>query len=180
MTMRESPSKEAIARIERLVHETESLQDPAARSLTLELVRAVMHFDAMVLGRIVELLSAEGAQGSLERLLNDDLVSSALALHDAHPEEVSARLGRVMDKLRRYFDSRGAQIEVLELDVDRVRVRYIGKHGNPESRRIIEDAISEAAPEISSIVVEGIAVEGIEAEPAGAFVPLSVLTGSHV
>lgn len=178
--MRESPSKEVIARIERLVHEAESLQDAAARSLTLQLVQAVMHFDAMVLSRIVDILSSDGAHSSLERLLNDDLVSSALVLHDAHPEDVPARLARVMDKLRRYFDSRGGQLEALELDSNRVHVRYAGKHGNPESRRMIEDAISEAAPEVSSVVVEGIAVEPIEAKSEGAFVPLSVLTGSHV
>jgi hypothetical protein len=171
--MRESPSKEAIARIERLVHEADSLQDLAARSLAVELVRAVMHFDAMVLGRIVEILSSDGAQGSLERLLSDDLVSSALVLHDAHPEDVPARLERAMDKLRRYFDSRGAGIEVLELESDRVRVRYNGNRGSAESRRIIEDAVCEAAPEISSVVVEG-----IEDDPD--FVPLTVLTGSAV
>jgi len=175
MMMRESPSKEAIARIERLVHEADSLEDLGARSLAVQLVQAVMHFDAMVFSRIIEILASDGAQGSLERLLNDDLVSSALVLHDAHPEDVEARLERVMEKLRRYFDSRGAGIEVLELDSDRVRVRYSGKHGNPESRRIIEDAICEAAPEISSVVVEGI---GTESEPG--FVPLSVLTGSAV
>jgi hypothetical protein len=175
MTMRDSPSKEAIARIETLVRAAESLQDPAARSLTVQLVRAVMEFDAMVLGRIVDIVSADGAEGSLERLLNDDLVSSALVLHDAHPEGVPGRLARAIDKLRVYFDSRGAGIEVLEMDSDRVRIRYSGKRGNEESRRVIEDAICEAAPEISSVIVEG-----IEEEPKAAFVPLSVLTGSAV
>jgi hypothetical protein len=178
--MRESPSKETVARIEILVREAESLQDPAARSLTVQLVRAVMDFDAMVLGRIVDILSSDGAQASLERLLNDDLVSSALVLHDAHPEDVPARLARAMDKLHRFFDSRGAGIEVVELDSDRVRVRYTGKRGTAESRRMIEDAICEAAPEVSSILVEGIATEEIETGAEPGFVPLSALTGSAV
>jgi hypothetical protein len=158
-----------------LVHKAESLPDLAVRSLALELVRAVMEFHGLALGRIVGIVSSEGTAEAMERLLNDDLISSALVLHGVHPGGVAARVERAMDKLARYFDSRGGRIELLDLDSERLHVRYSGKHGSAELREMIEDAICEAAPEITSVFVEG-----IEEKRDTGFVPLTVLTGVSV
>jgi hypothetical protein len=143
------------------------------RSLAVDLVRAVMDFHGIALARIVEVVSRDA--GMLRELLEDDLIASALVLHGVHPDEVPARVNRALDKLSRYFDSRGARVELVEFDSDRIRIRYSGKHGASETRQMIEDAICEAAPEIVSIVVEG-----IEELPESSFVPLSALTMAHV
>jgi hypothetical protein len=173
MSDSEKLSSEVIARIEGLVHEAESLRDPAARSLTVDLVRAVMELHREALRRIVEIVSSNDHPASLHDLIADDLVSSVLALHEVHPDDVSVRVGRAMDKLSRYFDSRGAGIELLDLDSDIVRLRYTGRAPTAAAKQMIEDVINEAAPEITSIVIDG-----IEEKPEAGFVPLSVLTAA--
>lgn len=171
MAEAEKLSQEVIARIEALVRKAESLSDPAARTVTIELVQAVMDLHSAALGRIVEIASL---RGSIDGLLSDDLASSILVLHGLHPEDVLARVARAMDKLSRHFDSRGARVELLNLDPGAIRVRYTGRRRNASIRQTIEDAIAEAAPEIASVVIEG-----LDEEPETGFVPLSVLTAAQ-
>src|SRR5579885_2716236 len=112
-----SGAKESIARIDELVRRVESLPDAFARDAAVHLVQAVMGLHQSALDRIMEIVSA-GAAGPamVDALASDDLVSSVLALHGLHPDDVQTRIHRAIEKLQFYFDSRGAGATLLELD----------------------------------------------------------------
>jgi hypothetical protein len=170
-----SLSKESIARIDELLPRVQALPDAAARTLTAELVQAVMSLHAAALQRMVE-IAATFAPDSLKAMGSDPLVSPVLALHGLHPDDFAARIARAIAKLRQYFDSRGAGIELLEAGPDLVRVHFSGSRpgSGQAARPVIEDAIYEAAPEVGSLIIEG----AEDHEPG--FVPLaSLLAGQR-
>lgn len=164
-------SKDSIARIEELVHQVEALCDPAARSLAVELVQAVMGLHAAALERLVEL-----APQALEAMAKDELVASVLVLHGLHPDDFDTRFGRAVEKLHEFFDSRGSGIEVLETGPELVRVRFTGTRpgAGAAAKPIIESVIYEAVPEIGSLIVDG---ADEEHEPG--FVPLASLLATQ-
>jgi len=174
----ESPSKELLARIDELVHRTEALPDPHARASAIELVQGVMALHASVLARMLEIISAtaSGAQAT-EALLSDDLVSSVLVLHGLHPEDLETRVRRAVDKLRLFFDSRGGRIELLASSSELVRVRVtLARPGSgAAAKQVIEDAIYEAAAEVTAVVIEG---ADDDRRDAG-FVPLADLLAAQ-
>ena len=173
----DSTSKQAVARIDELVRKVEALPDPFAREAVIELLQAVMELHSEALGRTLEIVSAAGDGASaIEALSADDLVASVLVLHGLHPDDVETRVRRAIDKLRLFFDSRGAGIDLVTLEPDAVRVRFTGARpgAGAAAKQVIEDAIYEAAPEIESLVIEG-----IEEQRASGFVPLSDLAAAQ-
>jgi hypothetical protein len=106
----------------------------------------------------------------------DDAVSRVLLLHGLHPDDFDTRLARAIDHLQRFFDSRGAGLEVLDARPELVQVRFTGKRpgAGAAARRTIEDVIYEMAPEIGEVIVE---ITGEEHE-AG-FVPLASLLATQ-
>lgn len=167
------PMNDSIGAIEELVQRVESLPDRLARTAATELVQAVMGLHESALRRIVEIVSTNSPV-VLASLADDELVSSVLALHDLHPEDLEARIHRVMGKLHRYFDSRGGQIELIAMTPELVRVRVSGRNRSPESKQMIEDAFAETAPEVTNVVVEG-----MEEERDAGFVPLADLVATQ-
>jgi len=174
MPVDEKQASEAIARIDDLVHKAESLQDPSARAVAVDLAQAVLSLHATALHRMLEVVSSGGAAGAeaIAAMASDDLVSSVFVLHGLHPDDVETRVRRAFEKLRHHFDSRGAGIALLDLDSKTVHLRFTGSRpgAGPAARQVIEDAICEAAPEILNIVIEGVE----EVRPSG-FVPLTDL-----
>jgi len=170
-----SPSKESIARIDELVQAVQALPDPRARELAVELVQAVMGLHAAALHRMVEIVSAS-APGAAEAIAVDHLASRVPVLHGLHPDGLDTRLARAIDQLQRYFDSRGAGIEVLEAGPEVVRLRFTGSRpgAGASARRTIEDAIYELAPEIGELIIEG-----TEEEHEAGFVPLASLLATQ-
>jgi hypothetical protein len=159
-TLAEGPSRELIAKIDELVQATESVIDPHARATATELVQAVMALHSAAIGRMLELISqsADGSE-SMASMVSDELVSSVLVLHGLHPDDAETRVRRAFEKLRRHFDSRGGRIELLEVDSQVVRMRLSGRAATPANKSLVEDAIVQAAPEIETVIVEGIQIQ---------------------
>jgi Fe-S cluster biogenesis protein NfuA/nitrite reductase/ring-hydroxylating ferredoxin subunit len=114
------------------------------------------------LSRIVATLAEAGPPGTglLARLTEDPLVESLLLLHDLHPLDVDARVQRALDQVRPYLGSHAGGVEYLGVDGTVARLRLEGScHGCPSStvtvRLAIEDAVKNAAPEITEVSVEG-------------------------
>jgi hypothetical protein len=164
-----SLSKESIAKIDELVREVQALADPRARDLAVELVQVVMNLHTTALERMLE-VAAASAPEMAGAMAADDAVSRVLLLHGLHPDDFDTRLARAIDHLQRFFDSRGAGLEVLDARPELVQVRFTGK----AARRTIEDVIYEMAPEIGEVIVE---ITGEEHE-AG-FVPLASLLATQ-
>ena len=128
-----------------------------------------MALHAETLERVLEIVRVGGDEAALAA---DDLVGGVLAMHGIHPEDTETRVRRAVEKLRRFFDSRGASIELLESGPDFARVHFTGRKpgAGPAARKAIEDAVYALAPELSRLDIEG-----VEDPPAAGFVPLDSL-----
>jgi hypothetical protein len=145
-----------IRRIEELVAKLEAIPDPAVRSDVRQLLEAVLELHGAGLERTMEIVHAIGDAGIpvIDRLAADPLVSSLLVLHGIHPDDIAARARRAVERVP------GAELIGIEDGV--VRVRVSGNHG---SKQAAFEAVREAAPDATDIVVEE--------EPSFGFVPLS-------
>jgi hypothetical protein len=166
-----SSSQESIVRIDDLVRQIETMPDPAARAVALDLVRAIMNLYSEALQRIVATVAEAGPE-IMPVLGADDAVSRVLVLHGLHPDDFHTRLRRTLEKLQRHFDSRGGAMEVLDAEPGLVRVRVSMRRAGSAAaaRQLIEDAIYEAVPEVGDLVVEG-----VSEERESGFVPLAAL-----
>ena len=164
---------ESIARIGELVGKTEAIADPAARAVAVELLQAVMELHAEAFEpHAGNRLSHHSNGEALAAISADELLSSVLVLHGLHPDDTETRLRRAVEKLRQFFDVRGGGISVVSLDAARVHLRFSGSRpgAGTAARQIIEDTIYEAAPEIESLVIDG-----VEERREPGFVPLTDL-----
>lgn len=173
-------SQEWIDKIEELVRRAESLSDPQARGIAVDLLQAVLDFHAAGLDRVMEIAADSGPTGDaiIRRIATDDLTSSMLLLHDLHPDDLETRIYSAVQKLHEMFTSLGAKLSLVAIEPGTVRLRFESPRtwsGTPV-RASVENAIFQAAPEIGSVIIEG-----LKETPPANFVPLSdLLVGSRV
>jgi len=162
--------------IERLVARVSTLADEGARAAALDLLQSLMGLHGAVISRIVEVLNDSGESGraALARLGSDPLVCGLLVLYGVHPVSLEERVARAINSVSPKLRKQGGSVElqgVAELVV-RVKVESSG-HGcgsSPDAlKTTVEQAIFEAAPEVTEIVVEGLTTSG------GGFVPLNMI-----
>ena len=84
MLMDEGELRERVSRIETLLEEIEALEDPRARARTAEMVQTLLELYGEGLGRIVEAVGRWGGQDLKDELLEDELISHHLLLHEGH------------------------------------------------------------------------------------------------
>ncbi|MGW2007196.1 hypothetical protein [Streptomyces nigrescens] len=159
------PNAEATGRrVEEVLDRLAQRDDREASAAAEELVRVLMDFYGAGLARIMHLLgSGTDDGGPRSALLGDDLVTSLLVLHDLHPEDTAARIGRALDSVRRQHPA-----EVAEFDGDTGTLRLrSGDSGCPSTSRqaqqAVEAAVSCFAPEVTSMQWE---TAGERPEPA--------------
>ena len=167
-------AQEWIDKIEELVCRAESFSDPKARAVAVDLLQAVLDFHSAGLNRLMEIVADSGVAGEaiIERIALDDLTSSMLLLHDLHPDDLETRINRAVLELQDVFASLGAKLSLVAIEPRTVRLRFDSARawsGTPV-RASVENAIFQAAPEMESVIIEGLK----EALPAN-FVPLSDL-----
>jgi Fe-S cluster biogenesis protein NfuA/nitrite reductase/ring-hydroxylating ferredoxin subunit len=156
--------------IESLVGKLEALGDDEARATSLALVRALTDFYGTGIERILELTAGLAGVETIDRLAGDPLVSSLLLLHGLHPLDVETRVQQALERVRPYLGSHGGGVELAGIEGGVVRLRMQGTcKGCPSSTRTmklaIEDAVYEAAPEVTEIVAEGQEPEPMRAAP---------------
>ena len=164
-TTRRSELESRIERIDEMVQRLEEAADPVLRATARDLVQALMALHGAALERIVEVIETSGGgQGVMDQLGRDELVRSVLVLYGLHPVDIETRVREALEKSSPYIRSHGGSVELVSIDEnDVVRLQMKGScHGCPSSsvtlKMTIEDAIRDAAPEVTSIVV-------VEAEP---------------
>ncbi len=173
MASDEVRSREWVGRIEALVRQAESLPDSRSRALTVELLQAVIDFHGAGLRRVLEIAEAAGPAGReiVEAIAADDVASGMLLLHDIHPDDCETRVRRAIETLRLRFNPRGADVRLVSIADGTARVRYESARTTLAGvKHDIENAIYDAAPEIETVLVEGVR----EAHAPG-FVPLTDL-----
>lgn len=147
-------------RIEELVNKLEAAGDPELHTAALELLQSVMDLHGAALQRVMEIIS-HGNEGDhlTQQLLADDMVASLLLLHGLHPEDMETRVLRAVDKVRPRLQPHGGDVEVVGVENGAVRLRLHKNGGGCAStgatlKAMVEDAVTEAAPDADQIVVE--------------------------
>src|SRR3712207_6148980 len=155
--------QERVARIETLLEEIESLQDPNARSKAAEVVGVLLELYGEGLARMMDVVArGEGGERAFEALAEDELVSHLLLLHGLHPLDVETRVVRALEEVRPYLLSHGGNVEFLCVEEGVARLRMQGScSGCPSStmtlKLAIEEAIMRTAPDLEGIEAEGVA-----------------------
>ena len=169
---RQTEFERRIAAIDELVQQLETAADPAARAASQELVRALMELHGAALERMLATIRRNGAAGAtiVDQLTREELVASVLLLYDLHPVDLETRVRGALEKNRPYLKSHGGNVELVAIDDGVVRLRMEGScHGCQSSavtlKLAIEQAIHEAAPDVTAILVEGGTDAGHEAPP---------------
>jgi len=162
--MEEKDLRQRIQRVEELIHEIEAVADPAVRAKIVELTQLLMDFHGVGLERMNMIIMRAGEQGReiLDDFVRDDLVAHLLLLYGLHPQDIEARVRCALDKVRPYLRAHGGDAQLLGVDRGVVRLRLDGScDGCPSSaatlKLSIEQAIFEAAPDVTEIVAEGVA-----------------------
>lgn len=150
-----------MARVEGLLDQVDALTDPAAKEVAGELVQALLDLYGEGLGRVMHAVGAAEADLVRDVLVEDELVSHLLFLHDLHPVPLDVRVGEALESVRPYLESHGGGVELVDLDEGVVRLRLEGScSGCPSStmtlKLAIEEAIYKAAPDVEDIQAEGV------------------------
>ncbi|HEV2914839.1 MAG TPA: NifU family protein [Pyrinomonadaceae bacterium] len=156
--------QQRVQRVEELLREIETVADPDTRAKAVELVQSLMDFHGAGLERLMELVAEAGEPGYaiFDDFARDGLVGSLLLLYGLHPLDLETRVVQALGKVRPYLGSHGGDVELLSIEEGGVvRLRMQGScHGCPSSamtlKLAIEEAIYEAAPDVTAIEVEGV------------------------
>ena len=167
-------------RIGGLVQEIESIADPAVRATTKDLMQSLMDLHGAALEKALDIVAEAGepGMGIIDRLGRDSLVSSVLILYGLHPEDLETRVVKAVEKIRSQLRKQGCEVELLGVNDGVIRVRVdTGSHTCGSTGKTVqatlEGAIYDAAPDLTSLIVEG-----FEEKPSAGFVALDKLMGS--
>jgi Fe-S cluster biogenesis protein NfuA len=171
--------REDIQRIGGLVQEIESIADPAVRAATKDLLQSLMDLHGAALEKALEIVAEAGepGMGIIDRLGGDSLVSSVLILYGLHPENIETRVEKAVDRIRPQLRKQGCEVELVGVNNGAIRLRAeTGSHTCGSTAKTLqatlEGAMYDAAPDLSSLVIEG-----FEEKPASGFVALDKLMG---
>jgi Fe-S cluster biogenesis protein NfuA len=171
--------RDDMERIGALVAEIESIADPAVRATTKDLVQSLMDLHGAALEKVLDVVAEAGEPGMniIDRLGRDPLVSSVLILYGLHPEDMETRVTKAVDRMRPQLRKQGCEVELLGVNDGAIRLRVeTGSHACGSTGKTVqatlEGAIYDAAPDMASLVIEG-----LEEKPASGFVALNTLLG---
>ncbi len=152
-------------RVEALLAELRTRAGPQAGDAAEELVGCLVELYGAGLTAIVAILGADPDAGPrlLAALAADPLVESLLLVHDLHPLDTDARIRRALGRVRPGLGAHADAVEYLGIDdrgVAGLRLTASG-HGCGSSsstvRQTVEEAVTEAAPELAGVHVEEVA-----------------------
>jgi Fe-S cluster biogenesis protein NfuA len=170
-----------VQKIGELVHDLETTADPAVRASAQELVKLLMDLHGAGLERLLEVVFQAGEPGAriIDDLGRDPLVSSLLILYGLHPEELPARVENKLHQIQSKLHKMGAEASLVAADGGDIRVRIsveghaCGSTGRT-AQAIVEEAVYEVAPDLKSLVVEG-----LDEPAASGFIAIEKLIGAH-
>jgi hypothetical protein len=150
--------------LERVIDSLNTIADPDAAARGRELAQLLMSLYGAGLSRVIEILREEGpaAENAIEQLAADPLVSSLLTLHDLHPYPAADRIARALSALQQALPA-GSTLRLVSCAPPRARVQVTLAYSTPVApeglRQAIERAMGDAAPEITTIDIDGIPLQ---------------------
>jgi Fe-S cluster biogenesis protein NfuA len=173
--------QQQVQKIGGLVHDLETMADPVSREAAKNLVQLLMDLHGKGLERALEIIFASANSGSrlIDELGQDSLVGSLLILYGLHPDDLRTRVERKLEQTRGKLQKMGAEATLVAVEDGNVRVHLrVEGHAcgstKQSVRADVEEALYEAAPDLTSLSVEGLD------PPAGGFVAVSQLLGSSL
>jgi Fe-S cluster biogenesis protein NfuA len=171
-----------LERLDALLREMEHGADPAMQTRTREIVQALLDLHGVGLERLLGHITEAGEGGSaiLDACAGDEMVAGLLLLHGLHPLDLEARLHQALEVVRPLLHSHGGNVTLLGVRDGVVRLRMDSScHSCPSSavamQQTVEEAIYGKAPEVTAVVVEGMAENSWTAENGRARLALPVL-----
>jgi Fe-S cluster biogenesis protein NfuA len=178
----EKEFRERVQTIGRLVAGLDAINDGEARTSSRELVQLVMELHGVAVERMLEIVFDQGPAGAqiIEKLGHDRVASTLLALHGLHPDDLETRVARALQEVAGKLRKQDVEVQLLAVERENVRVSaQTNAHACGSTaatvRTAIEEAVYEAAPEVSSLVIEG-----LESKNGNGFVALDQLAGVSV
>ena len=176
----EKEFRERLQGIGQLISGLEEITDSKAQSSARELTQLIMELHCAGLEKMMEIIFAQGAAGVeiIDQLGRDRVVSSLLVLHGLHPDDLATRVSRAVELIAAKLRKQEVEVQLLSVNEQTVRVSaQTNAHACGSTaatvRAEIEDAIYEAAPEVGSLVIEG-----LEPKSASGFVNIDQLVGT--
>jgi Fe-S cluster biogenesis protein NfuA/nitrite reductase/ring-hydroxylating ferredoxin subunit len=153
-----------LTRVQELQEQLDGAAELVSKELAQELVGGVVEMYGAGLERIVAGLFAAGAEGERQAvaLAADPLVATLLLIHDLHPVALEDRVQAALDSVRPYMESHGGNVELLSLHDGVARISLRGSCSDCSASSVtlelaIKQALEEAAPDLDSLEVEGVA-----------------------
>lgn len=178
----EKEFQKRIQHISELVRQIEDIGDPVTRATSRELVQLLMELHGAGLEKMMEIVVQAGDRGQniIDEFGRSPLVGSLLILYGLHPEDLPTRVTGALQRIQPSLRKQGSDVELIAIDGGAVRLRIeAGAHGCGSTvktiRAIVEEAIYEAAPDITSLTLEG-----LEEPAASGFVALEKLMSGHL
>jgi Fe-S cluster biogenesis protein NfuA len=172
-----------VQRIGELVGELENISEPEARVGAKALVQLLLDLHAVGLERVLEVVAKSGDTGQrlIDDLGRDPLVGSLLVLYGIHPLDLESRIAQAVEKVGPQVRKGGGELELLsnQEGVVKLRIQITGHACGSTGKtlkKIVEDALYEAAPDMNSLQIEGLE----EQAGSSGFVPLGKLGGAIV
>jgi Fe-S cluster biogenesis protein NfuA len=144
--------QQRLSRIDELVELVEQAPGPTSEA-ALDVVQALVEVYGEALARMLD----AAAPPAVEQMLDDELLRHLLVLHSLHPDTVEQRVRRVLDELRPEIESRGGQVELVQIDdgVARIQLSGGGCGSCGSSTDPLEEAVADSvlalAPELGSV-----------------------------
>ncbi len=157
--MNDESMRESSARLAHLLAEVESAVGPNAWGRVETLVTELVGLYGEGLLRLLAHARASTSDASdLEaRLAGDEVVSSLLTLHGAHPVPLERRLERALDRVREAIGD--AHVEIASVANGEITVRASGVSqaiAATNLTALVAKAIEREAPEIASVQIDGL------------------------
>ena len=176
-------AEEIVEQLNALVEELENYPDANVREKTLDLVQMILALHGEALHRILKTLdSSPQREQMLSQIINDDVVRAVLIIHGLAPDDLPTRVAAAVENLRPFLISQGCDVKLLGVEEGRAKLRLIrnGQGAPPISvlKGEIEKALTESAPDLLGIEIEGLA-EQIEATARAAAILGSMIAGQN-
>src|SRR4051794_22641789 len=139
-----------------------------------------MELHGAAVEKMMGIIFEQGQPGAemIDKLGRDRVVSSLLALHGLHPDDLETRVRHAVDGVAAKLRKQDVEVRLLGAEQGNVRVHAkTSDHACGSTaatvRATIEEVVYEAAPEIASLVIEG-----LEPNAANGFVNVEQLLGT--
>ena len=173
--------REQVKKLGALIAQIDQFPDGPQKAAGKEVVQLLMEIHGNGLERMMEIVfesCGTAGQQAIDELGQDPIVSSLLLLYSLHPEPLTTRVGRAIDRLRPRLRKLACAAELVSIDegVATVRLATAGHScgsSTQEMRVLVEEGIYEFAPDLTSLHIEG-----LEEPAASGFVALESLLGT--